>query len=415
VGYAVNTVAQPGDEVIVAPGNYSVPSAGLTANQIDLHGLEGQMRPVLTATGTGPAVSANGGSTVRSLRIEQPNADSAALYTTGYASRVVLIASGQGGAGAVVVSGGVLSDSIVYAGAPYGEAVVTQYTATVRNVTAIAPGLNGVAIWASSNSLGGNADVTVVNTIARGTAADLYARDPYGYSARIGVSHSNFRPGYAVTEGTGEINQGSGNQSADPIFVSPSDYRQQGASPTVDAGTAATGLGAQDIDGDPRNLGTAPDIGADEFVPQQATPPQPSDTPPTTPSQTTTVPPTSSRQVADQTAPNVRLRLSRPSLRTAVSRGLAAVVRYSEHCTIRVSATVDRRTARRLRLRRTRVAVGRGIGETAPGTVKVRLRFSSRAKPRLRGLRSLRLTVKAVVTDDARNKKTIRKNLILRR
>ncbi|MDX2177796.1 MAG: GEVED domain-containing protein [Candidatus Sumerlaeia bacterium] len=54
---------------------------------------------------------------------------------------------------------------------------------------------------------------------------------------------------------------------ADPKFTDPAngDLHLQGGSPAIDAGTTLTGVDT-DIDGDPRPVGNAPDIGADEFV-----------------------------------------------------------------------------------------------------------------------------------------------------
>jgi hypothetical protein len=52
----------------------------------------------------------------------------------------------------------------------------------------------------------------------------------------------------------------------DPVFKNPAadDYHIQFISAARDAGTAAV-LATQDIDGDPRPIGSAPDIGADEY------------------------------------------------------------------------------------------------------------------------------------------------------
>ena len=61
---------------------------------------------------------------------------------------------------------------------------------------------------------------------------------------------------------------GGGNQSAAPLFVNTEagDFREAAGSPTIDAGLADE-LGPLDLAGNPRVLGSAPDIGAYEFVP----------------------------------------------------------------------------------------------------------------------------------------------------
>lgn len=60
----------------------------------------------------------------------------------------------------------------------------------------------------------------------------------------------------------GDFSGASGNFSADPLFVD--DYHIGVCSPAMNAG-AATYAPAVDIDGDPRPLGSAPDVGADEY------------------------------------------------------------------------------------------------------------------------------------------------------
>ena len=63
---------------------------------------------------------------------------------------------------------------------------------------------------------------------------------------------------------------GSGNIYGDPLFVSPAwgtegDYHLQPNSPAIDAGMSGLGIPAFDLEGIPRSLGNAPDIGAYEY------------------------------------------------------------------------------------------------------------------------------------------------------
>ncbi len=72
------------------------------------------------------------------------------------------------------------------------------------------------------------------------------------------VSYSNIKGGYS----------GEGNIDADPLFVDPEngDFHLQLGSPCIDTGTAYTSvLPPKDFEGDPRIIGPAPDMGADEF------------------------------------------------------------------------------------------------------------------------------------------------------
>jgi hypothetical protein len=67
------------------------------------------------------------------------------------------------------------------------------------------------------------------------------------------------------TGGGGSISTGTVNVYGDPAFVNPSvwDYHLTDGSAAIDVGVDA-GV-TTDIDGDPRPIGPAPDIGADEF------------------------------------------------------------------------------------------------------------------------------------------------------
>ena len=82
--------------------------------------------------------------------------------------------------------------------------------------------------------------------------------------------------GFATVESSdiqgGWTGPGSGNIDADPLFVGQPggsasfDFHLRPDSPCLDAGNAAlTMASAVDIDGHPRNLGSAPDQGADEY------------------------------------------------------------------------------------------------------------------------------------------------------
>jgi hypothetical protein len=75
-----------------------------------------------------------------------------------------------------------------------------------------------------------------------------------------------------------------GNISAAPVFVDAGsgNYREAGTSPTIDAGVSDPALSAADLDGNARMLGSAPDMGAYEFVVGGAPPSEPVPTPTTT-------------------------------------------------------------------------------------------------------------------------------------
>ena len=58
----------------------------------------------------------------------------------------------------------------------------------------------------------------------------------------------------------------STNQTALPVFAD-SGYHQALGSPTIDKGGSDASIGTNDLDGHPRKIGSAVDIGADEFDP----------------------------------------------------------------------------------------------------------------------------------------------------
>jgi hypothetical protein len=127
----------------------------------------------------------------------------------------------------------------------------------------------------------------VANTILRGALLDLDATSQGGFAGQIEISHSNYRVAKTFEAAPTEIKDNGGNQtSLEPSLTS--DFHELAGSVTIDAGIADAHTGTQDLDGNPRVLGAAPDIGAYEFVPPpvppgatiSATPTPPPRTPP---------------------------------------------------------------------------------------------------------------------------------------
>ena len=59
---------------------------------------------------------------------------------------------------------------------------------------------------------------------------------------------------------------GGGNLDTDPLFISDTDFQLTPTSPAIDAGDPAAASGETDLAGNPRSSGTAPDMGAFEFL-----------------------------------------------------------------------------------------------------------------------------------------------------
>jgi hypothetical protein len=82
---------------------------------------------------------------------------------------------------------------------------------------------------------------------------------------------ANFNPGAVRQSGPAgamAVTLGAGNQDrrTQPPMLTDA-LHQAASSPTRDHGAPYGKIGPTDIDGDPRTLGAATDIGADEFVP----------------------------------------------------------------------------------------------------------------------------------------------------
>lgn len=103
---------------------------------------------------------------------------------------------------------------------------------------------------------------------------------------------------------------------------------------------------------------------------------------------------------------------------TARKRGLRARIRCSVQCKASAVATVDKKTARKLKLGNKAVAIGKGAGTiTKPGRIPFFLKLTGKAKKALarKGVRKFGLTVTFKVTDLQGNQlKTMSKKSTLR-
>jgi hypothetical protein len=109
----------------------------------------------------------------------------------------------------------------------------------------------------------GSYTLDLLNSIAQGDGQDLQAVAGAKGAGDIVVNNSNFDTSKA--EGVAKVTDGGGNQTATPLFVDAENrnYHEAAGSPTIDAGIAGE-LGPLDLEGNPRILGPAPDLGAYE-------------------------------------------------------------------------------------------------------------------------------------------------------
>jgi hypothetical protein len=111
--------------------------------------------------------------------------------------------------------------------------------------------------------------------------------------------------------------------------------------------------------------------------------------------------------VRDTRAPAGSLKLaSKQTLRTLLKKGLALTVKCDEACTTKVTLKIDRKTAKKLKLKTT-VATAT-VKLTSAGSRKATVKLSAATKRKLKKARSLKLTVSARATDAAGNAKALR-------
>jgi hypothetical protein len=261
--------AVDGDEVVVLPGDYAVSYPVQADAPISVHGQTGRPRPRLIGDSamSNETLALDAGGAVSHLYVEGTGVGQDALSLEGATGDDLVVVSSSGDAVNLkgAPGGTVLRDSVVRSTAGSHAAVHTKDQAPpslpggpveLRNVTAIADGAGGDAISAKTT----DAPTTLRNVIARGGDSDVGTTNG---GLDVHVAYSSFRPDksdHVIDEGH--------NQAADPRFLDAAagDFHELPDSPTVDAGTADPLNGATDPGGHPRQVGSAPDIGAYEFV-----------------------------------------------------------------------------------------------------------------------------------------------------
>src|SRR4051794_14868202 len=233
---AVNS-AGPGDEVIVAPGDYNLGGTALVVPAtVAVHGTDGQPRPnIVGATDalTGALVKVPAGGSLRHLSIRQDGpggflGTSIALDATAATLTDIAVANSHSDAIAVQLgSAATMATSTVVAAAPNGQAVSSGGAGNT---------LHNVSAYSTSAAISAEVPMTATNSIAIG-----------GTSGSVAMLPAN----------------PSGPPPANPTA---GDFHQLAGSPTIDAGLVDPLAGLTDVDGDARVLGATQDIGADEYV-----------------------------------------------------------------------------------------------------------------------------------------------------
>ena len=283
---AIEDAPDDGDEVVVRAGNYTITATIHVEKKLSIHGEAGKPRPRLLPGPqfTGQTLVLHGGGAgeyrVSRLEIQSKSVALHAFNGPSFIQGLLLLGNGAGAAAATFEYDGVsvLRDTIARANGQNATAVgASMGPLHLRNVTAIASGTNSVGLRVSGSCVpapGGcmpplrDGLIVARNVIARGATYDLETSVPMtGPKAEIDIGHSNFVTTSPAQEGE-KITDSGGNQSAAPLFSGGLENWHEGeGSPTIDAGIEDPYTGATDYDGDPRKVGAAVDIGADEFVP----------------------------------------------------------------------------------------------------------------------------------------------------
>lgn len=277
--------ASAGDTVSLAPGTYAV-TADLDPSAADLTIEGASTTPVLAVGATERITTFAPRITLRNLRIQGSNPGAPLVSAnSGFSGTVLDRVTVAQGADALAIAGRDLTirHSVVTNNSSAAAIVIAN--GTIIGSTVIARGAApAISVSTSYVATGGTGAVIVRNTIARGGGAeDIEVTDTHNgggdnRAVSMDIGFSAYGTGRLLLNGPDASVVGDGaagnNVAATPVLVDlagATDLRQLAGSPTIDAGSAAVvAAGATDVEGDPRVIGAAPDIGADEYVPAPA-------------------------------------------------------------------------------------------------------------------------------------------------
>ena len=272
------------DDIRLAAGTYDLPATlTLTAPNTIVEPEPGAARPVLhdsNATSATALLIDADGVTLRGLRVEGSTTgatdDLVAFAGTRFGGQVESMEVVQAGAAPALSGiGTTVRDSVVVNQSTTGDAGLL--TGTVIGSTFIADAGSAVALEISTARFASNDLLVIRNTIMRGGSSggrDLRLTDSDGFGPKFveaDVDFSSYRTGSVQQPFGGGLTQGTNNQTASPpllvTLAGGLDVHQQPSSPTVNTGSIAdASTSPRDWEGDPRQIGGLPDIGADELT-----------------------------------------------------------------------------------------------------------------------------------------------------
>jgi hypothetical protein len=277
--------ARKGTDVTIEPGEYGgstpVPEPLKIGPGVTVHGQAGQSRPVIITEAVQGITLEGEGSSVSDVEVQDAvgNYGIFAEGSSGSSIDHVIVQVSAASAVACAPSES-LTDSVCSSSGTSGIAATLAgsktATASLRNDTLIAAGSGGEAL-ALHAAGAATRTIDLTNSIAHGAGFDISASTESGGTptAIIAADHSD----YATVNEENSGNEGTisvtapgsaTNQTSAPVFVNESGsnfHESSSSSATLGKGVNSPLNGTTDLDGNPRELLGATDIGAYEFAP----------------------------------------------------------------------------------------------------------------------------------------------------
>lgn len=289
---APGTTLEAGDTVEVTPGTYSEADGDLGPSHVVqpapgvlVRGEPGAPKPLIvleTDTGSWGAFFVGPATEVLDLEIRNQAANGSAITVQGGAIDRVIARSTVSTAFTCTSSEGTIRSSACInsaGGTAIGVSVLTSsgvHATVIRNSTFIAsgPGSVGMDFAYFASSAGVVGAVSGIGVIAKGEAKDVvadgleYNGSGHGAATAIELQASDYATTDEKTSGSGTAvvtpAGTDGNITAPPLLAADN-IHQLPASPTIDKGAVDGSSSSFDVDGQDREIGMAPDIGADEL------------------------------------------------------------------------------------------------------------------------------------------------------
>ena len=288
---APGTTIEAGDVVELAPGTYSEAAEDLGPGDVVqppsgvvVQGEPGKARPLIVLQSNGGfwgAFFISTAAEVRDVEIRnQAVSGSAVTIQDGSIERVVARSTVStaftcGSFEGQIRSSVCINEAGGVAVGASASVAAGVHATVIRNSTFIATGPGSVgmdfAYFASSPGVIGA--VNAIGVIAKGASKDVIARGlelsgGHGATTEIELQASDYATTDTKTAGTGSASVTApgtnGNITALPLLAADNVHQLPG-SPTIDKGAVDGASAAFDIDEQAREIGLAPDIGADEI------------------------------------------------------------------------------------------------------------------------------------------------------